>query len=101
MLQYAEEGVRRGHGACMNDVGVHAHQSGNTKEAKQQFMTAARSGNDEAAHNLMVNYRSPDSVVSKDDLATTLRAQKAFHDKRKTEPREYAKRHRAFEEKMV
>ena len=64
-------------------------------------MAAARSGNNEAAHNLMVNYRLPGSVVSKDDLATTLRAQKAFNDKRKTEPREYAKRHRAFEEKMV
>ena len=64
-------------------------------------MAAARSGNNEVAHNLMVNYRLPGSVVSKDDLAATLRAQKAFHDKRKTEPREYAKRHRAFEEKMV
>ena len=101
MMKYLEEGVRRGHGPCMNAVGVLAHQSGNTEEAKRQFMTAARSGNNEAAHNLMVNYRSPGSVVSKDDLATTLRAQKAFNDKRKTEPREYAKRHRAFEEKMV
>ena len=62
-------------------------------------MIAARSGNDVAMRNLMVCYRGPGSVVSKEDLATTLHAHKVANDKGKTEPREYAIRHRAFEEK--
>ena len=83
----------------MTNLGVYASQSGNYEEAKRHVMTAARSGHDNAMHNLMVNYRSPDSVVSKDDLATTLRAHKAISDKRKSEPREYVIRHKAFEKK--
>lgn len=44
-------------------------------------------------------YRKPDSVVSKDDLATTFRAHKAANDKGKSEQREYARRHQNFKER--
>ena len=60
-------------------------------------MMAACSGCENAMNKLMVNHRKPGSVVSKDDLATALRAHKAVHDKRKTEAREYAIRHKDFE----
>ena len=65
-------------------------------------MTAARSGHDdEAMQNLVLFYRPPFSAISKDDLATTLRAHKAANDTRKTVPREYAIRLNAFKEKMI
>ena len=38
-------------------------------------------------------------ILSKDDLATTLRAHKTINDAGKSEPREYAIRHKAFEKK--
>ena len=101
MMKYLKEGIKRGNAQCMTNLGVYyASQSGNHEEAKRHLMTAARSGHDNAMHNLMVNYRSPGSVVSKDDLATTLRAHKAISDyKRTSEPRKYARRHKVFEEK--
>ena len=64
-------------------------------------MIAARSGDDNSMHNLMVCYRTPGiSVVSKDDLATTLYAHKVANDKGKSVPREYAMRYKAFQEKI-
>ena len=101
MMKYLKEGIKRGNAQCMTNLGVYyASQSGNHEEAKRHLMTAARSGHDNAMHNFMVNYRSPGSVVSKDDLATTLRAHKAISDyKRTSEPRKYARRHKVFEEK--
>ena len=86
MRQYLEEGARRGHSACMTDLAFHAIQSGNIDEAMQ---------------NLVLFYRPPFSAISKDDLATTLRAHKAANDTRKTVPREYLIRFKAFEEKMI
>ena len=100
MMKYLQEGVERGNTHCMNKLAICAAKSRNHEEAKRQFMTAARSGDAVAMSNLMVNYRSPGSVVSKEDLVTTLRAHKAVNDKRKSEPREYAIRHKAFEEIM-
>ena len=77
-----------------------ACKSGNYEAAARQYMIAARSGHDNSMHNLMVCYQdSGGSVVSKEDLATTIHAHKVANDKGKSEPREYAIRHRAFEEK--
>ena len=101
LMKYLEEGARRGSTSCMNRLGICAARLGNQEIAKRQFMTAARSGNDGAMSNLMICYRTPGSVVSKDDLATTLRAHKVANDKRKSEPREYAMRHKAFKKKMI
>ena len=99
MLQYAEEGVRRGNGACMNAVGVHAHQSGNYEEATRYFMMAARSGVNEAMSNVMKCFRQ--ALLSNEDLATTLRAHQAANDAGKSEPREYATRYLEFKERML
>ena len=98
-MKYAEEGAKRGNLYCMNTLAIRAAQSGNHEEAKRQFMTAACSGNDEAMENVMLCYRK--EILSKDDLATTLRAHKTITDTGKSEPREYAKRHKAFEEKEI
>ena len=99
MLQYAEEGARRGNVACINAVGAYAHRSGNTEEATLHFMMAACSGDDEAIHNLTEYYRR--GVLSKDDLATTLRANQAAHDKETSESREYSRRYWNFREKAL
>ena len=99
MMKYLEEGAKRGNTQCINGLGVYAAASGNQEEAKRHYMTAACAGDKKAVHNLMVNYRAPGSVVSKDDLATTFRAHKAVNDKEKSEPREYAIRCQAFRER--
>ena len=96
-MKYAEEGAKRGNLYCMNTLAIRAAQSGNHEEAKRQFMTAACSGNDEAMENVMLCYRK--KILSKDDLATTLRAHKTINDAGMSEPREYAMRHKAFEKK--
>ena len=101
IMKYLEEGVKRGNTHCNNFLGVRAAQSGNHEEAKRQFMTAARIGDEKAMSNLMINYQVPGSMVSKDDLATTLRANKACIDKRMSEPREYAIRCKDLEKKLV
>ena len=101
MIQYAEEGARRGNLHCNNCLGFLASKSGKHEEAKRQLMMTARSGHKGAMSNLMLIYRTPGSVVSKDDVATTLRTHQAAHDKEKSEPREYAIRLKAFKEKMI
>ena len=100
MKYIIEEGATRGNTHCNNFLAIRAAQSGNHEEAKRQFMTGARSGDNEVMHNLMkYYYQNPGGVVSKDDLATTLRAHKTINDAGKSEPREYAIRHKAFEKK--
>merc|ERR1711966_327631 len=96
MIQYAEEGARRGHAGCMNLLANRAAQSGNQEEAARQYMTAACSGHEFAMQNLMKIYRN--KWLSKEDLATTLRAHKAANDNVKNEPREYANRYFALRE---
>ena len=97
MLRYAEEGERRGNYSCLNFPAFRAAKSGNHDEANRQFMIAARAGNDLALSNLKDRFQK--KLLSKEDLATTLHAHKAANDKGKSEPREYAMRHKAFEEK--
>ena len=95
-MKYLEEGVKRGDVTCMHRLAYIAYESGNYKEGTRLYMTAARSGDETAMETVMrCCYRNRD--VSKDDLATTLRAHQAANDKRKTEAREYAIRHKAFE----
>ena len=101
MIKYLEEGVKRNNASCMNNLAVRASEFGNHEKSKRLYMMAARSGDEMAMNNLMKKYRTPGSVVSKDDLATTLRAHKAVHDAEKSEPREYAKRQRDFREKVM
>ena len=99
--KYLEEGARRGDAYCMTLMAHRAAQSGNDKEATRLLIAAVRSGDDTSIKQLMACSLIPGSVVSKDDLAAILRAHKAAHDMRKSEPREYARRHKIFEDKMV
>ena len=99
MKQYAEEGVRRGNPRCMSFLAIRAHQSGNWADAYVYYMMAARSGDDMAMNGLMEFYRN--KTLTKDDLATTLRAHKAATDKGKSEPREYANRCFDFRKRIV
>ena len=97
MIQYAEEGVSLGNSCCMNLLADRARWSGNLEEATRQYMMAACSGHDIAMQNLMKLYRN--KWLSKEDLATTLRAHKSANDNAKTEPREYANRYYDLREK--
>ena len=99
-MKYLEEGAQRGNTYCNEILGFLAATSGK-EEAKRHLMTAARSGHEEAMKILMIHYQKvPGSVVSKEDLATTLRSHKAVIDQAKSAPREYAIRFHAFEENM-
>lgn len=98
MIQYVEEGVRRGNYRCTTILANRAHQSGNHEEATRQYMTAARSGDDIAMNKLVEYYRT--TQLSKEDLATTLRAKKVANDKVRNAPREYAKRFDYLRETM-
>ena len=93
---YWEEGARRGNAYCIDVMGCDAHQSHNYEEASRLWMTAARLGDDDAMKRVMACYR--DKLLSKEDLATTLRAHKAANDAEKNESREYAKRHKIFKD---
>ena len=98
MIPYAEEGVSRGNLKCTNILGIRAAESDNQEEAKRQFMTAACSGDEMAMQNIMLCYRK--KWLSKEDLATTLRAHKAANDNAKSEAREYANRYNKFHPKL-
>ena len=91
---YAEEGVRRGHIGCMCILGTIAAQSGNRKEAAQQYMMAACSGNKIAMKNVKACYRH--KLVSEHDLAKTIFAHEAIIAKGENEAREYVIRHLDF-----
>ena len=101
IMKFLEEGIKRGSSHCNNRLGFLATKAGHLEEAKRFLMTAARSGHEEAMRCLIVNYQAPGSVISKEDFATILRAHKAVRDNRKSEPREYARRHKAFQDKML
>ena len=96
MIEYEEEGARRGNLHCMNCLAKRAGLSGNFEESARHLTIAACSGHDPAMQNLMHLYRK--KMLSKEDLATALRAHKAVHDKRKNEAREYAIRDTAFDQ---
>ena len=74
MRKYSEEGARRGNIDCMFAVGCSVILSKNTHEATRQFMMAAHAGHDKAMDLLISYYRS--ELISKEDLATMLRAHK-------------------------
>ena len=99
MIQYAEEGARRGNLQCMNFLAKPAFLSGNLEESARHLTMAACSGNDNAMEMLMHLYRK--KLLSKEDLATTLRAHKAAIDNLKSEAREYANRYHNFREKKM
>ena len=98
-MKYLEEGGRRGHPACLSDLAIYANQAGNIEEATRHLITAARSGHDEAMQHLMECMRVQGVIscmgigLSKDDLATILRAHKIVNDTRKSVPRDYSKRY--------
>ena len=97
MMKYLEEGARRGNLDCMYFMASRAAQSGSC--ATRQYCVAARSGSDIAMQYLMVCYRQ--GLLSKEDLATTLRAHKAANDQGRSEPREYAMRYWDLHKEMV
>ena len=94
VMEYLEEGTRRGNACCMMDLANHTLQSGNVKEATRLVIMSARLGLDKAMNKLMVYYRN--GLLSKEDLATTLRAHKAANDEVNNGPIEYAMRYRKF-----
>ena len=96
MMKYEEEGARRGHTGCMNNVALRAGKSNNNNEATRLMMKAARSGDDFAMNYLMILFRNGFQLLSKEDIATTVRAHKAVTDKVKSEAREYAERYQNF-----
>ena len=99
MMKYLEEGARRGSAHSNYNLARFACLDSNRGEEKRRLMMVARCGHDEAMGNLMVCYRQ--GLLSKEDLATTLRAHKAANDQGRSEPREYAMRYWDLHKEMV
>ena len=89
MMKYLLRGETLGNIACMQFLINLAIESKNHREISRLCMKVARLGGD-TQQNLMSCYEN--QVLSKDDLAATLRAHQAVQDETKTARREYAKR---------
>lgn len=87
-MEYVRRGEILGDIDCMNVLTKLAVESKNYTEIPRLCMKVARLGVE--PHNLMSCYKM--GLLSKDDLATTLRAHQAAKDEMKTARRGYAKR---------
>ena len=96
-MKFYRRGETLGNVQCMEflvkfGVGLNIIEPENYKEVTRLVTKAASLGGD--TENLMNCYRK--KMLSKEDLATTLRAHQAANDETKTVRREFAKRYKAF-----
>jgi len=77
-----------GHPTARYNLGCIEWHNGNNERAAKHFIIAAKLGDDDSIKSLMDAYRG--GFVSKDDLATTLRAHQAADDATKSPQREAA-----------
>ena len=97
MMEYARRGETLGNVGCIKKLFDLAVDSKNYTEVTRLSMKAARLGTDTARDNLMELYKvSEAQLLSKDDLATTLRAHQAINDEIKTLQRGFAKRFQIY-----
>ena len=97
-MEYVRQGETLGDFACVLVLGDLAYKSNNYAEFTRLCMKGGRLGDDNARDNLMDNFTelSKAQLLSKDDLAITLRAHQAVNDEMKTVQRGYGKRFHIF-----
>ena len=89
-----EEAAIRGHPGARHNLGIHEENNGNIDRAVKHWIIAATHGLDKSMKELMAQFR--EGYVSKEDLASTLRAQKAAVDATKSPQREFAENFEQF-----
>ena len=101
-MKFFQRGEMLGNLKCMEflvnfavGLNITSIEPENYKEVTRLVTKAASLGGD--TENLMNCYRK--KMLSKEDLATTLRAHQAANDETKTVRREFAKRYKAFGER--
>merc|ERR1712176_727030 len=94
MLEYIEEAARRGNIHAEYLLGIYVYQSEDFEKSIGHLIKVTRAGSDVCMKELMSVYRR--GILSKDDLASTLRAYQAAVDETKSETREYAKRFKRY-----
>ena len=87
-IYHLEEAAIGGHPACRHNLGAYEWNSGNKERAVKHYIIAATHGQDESIKVLMDEFRK--GHVSKDDLASALRAHKAAVDATKSPQRDKA-----------
>ena len=93
MMEYARRGETLGNVGCIEKLFDLAIDSENYTEMTRLCMKAARLGKD---YNVMLMTCYQLELLSKDDLATTLRAHQAINDEIKTLQRGFAKRFQIY-----
>ena len=88
MMYHREEAVIAGHPFARHDLGCKEKEDGNDERAVKHWIIAASQGDGDSIKELMEAYK--DGLISKDDLAATLRAHQAAVDATKSPQREAA-----------
>ena len=92
-MEYLQRGEMLGNEKCIQVLANHAHNSGNLENFARLCVKAVHLGCDETP-SLLDCHRL--NLLSKDDLATTLRANQALKDEVTTKRRDFAKRYEQF-----
>ena len=87
-MYHLEEAAIGGHPMARYNLGWHEFHNGNVERSVKHMTIAATQGSDEAIKELMNAYKG--RLVSKEDLASALRAHKAAVDATKSPQREEA-----------
>ncbi len=96
-IYHLEEAAIRGHPKARHFLGIHEVQDNNNNErAVKHFLIAAAEGVDESIKSLMELFKQGQGYVSKEDLATALRAHQAAVDATKSPLRDAAEVKRAM-----
>ena len=85
-IHYLEEASIGGHPSARRALGWKEWYIGSSERALKHFIIAARLGENDSIKVLMIAFKS--GLVSKDDLASALRAHQAAVDATKSPPRD-------------
>ena len=96
MMYHREEAVIAGHPFARHDLGCKEKEDGNDERAVKHMIIAATQGDNDAIKCLMEAYK--DGLISKEDLAATLRAHQAAVDATKSPQREEAEEYHRSKE---
>ena len=91
-IEYLQRGDMLGSVNCIQELAYEARDSGNEEEFARLWLKSVRLGGDEV--NLWWFYRR--NLISKDVIATTLRANQAIKDEVKTKRRSFAQRYQEY-----
>ena len=86
MIYHLEEAAIAGHPDARYSLGKHEYKNYNLVRAVKHFIIAAKQGHDASMKALLEAFK--DGFISKEELAATLRAQKAAVDATKSPERE-------------